>query len=251
MRAEAGRGFLLRDLILERETFVTEHTGSQNARKADIVFAQIAAIDGLALIEGWGTVVIQPGDKPAIIDLRKHLRDEFGLSGAAPLKDWESDLIGLYLDLAERILHPRMPKLQNTDGDPLVLHKLVFGIADAEAAAAALDAAQFDDGEAIRPDREHEFRDGGLHKAGWTWMRAGNAMNKSWDNTSLGQLELTKGKLRISVNSKARAARARNLVERLLGENAEFRVTKTESAEAMLKQAMASPVPPDEPNTSA
>lgn len=245
VRVEAGRGFLLRDLMLERETFVSEHTGSRNARKGDIVFAQIVAIDGLALLEGWGTVVIQPGDKPAIIDLRKDMRNQSDLSGAALLENWESDLIVLYLDLAERILHPRLPELQNTDGEPLAPHKLVFSIADAEAAAAAFDAAQLDDGEAINSDGEREFRDGGLHQGDWTWMRAGNAMNKSWDNTTLGQMELRKGQLRVSVNSRARAERARKLVERLLGENAEYRVTKVETAAAMLKQALAAPAPPD------
>lgn len=245
VRVESGRGFLLRDLMRERETFVTEHTGSQNARTGDIVFAQIVAIDGLALIEGWGTVVIQPGDKPAIIDLRIDMRKEGDLSGVALLKDWESDLIGLYLDLAERILHPKMPELQNTDGEPLAPHKLVFSIADPEAAAAALDAAQAGEGEAIKSDGERDYRDGRLHQAGWTWMRAGNAMNKSWDNTTLGQLELNKGQLRVSVNSRARAERARSLVERLLGESAKYRVTKVESAEALLKEAMNSSAPPD------
>lgn len=244
-RVEPGRGFLLRDVMLERETFVTEHTGSQNARQGDLVFAQIVTIDELALIEGWGTVVIQPGDKPAIIDLRKSMRNESDLTGTALLKDWESDLIELYLELAERILHPRLPELQNTDGEPLTPHKLVFGIADAAAAATAFDTAQLDAGESIESDGEHQFRDGALHRADWTWMRAGNAMHESWDNTTLGQLELKQGQLRVSVNSRARADRARSLVERLLGDNAEYRVTKVESAETLLKQAMASPAPPD------
>ena len=48
----------------------------------------------------------------------------------------------LRLDIAERILHPAMPKLQNTDGEPVELHTLVFRVDHSAAAATALDAAK-------------------------------------------------------------------------------------------------------------
>ncbi len=243
---EPGRGFALRDLILGRETFVSEHSGSQNARPGDIVFAQIVSLDGLALIEGWGPVVIQPGEKPAVIELRKTIRGQGDLSGEALLKEWDVELIGLYLDLAERMLNPQMPKLQNTDGEPLVPHTLVFRIDNSEAAAASLDAAQLAAGEDLMQDDARRGPDGKLIEAGWTWRRAGNAMHKSWDNTTLGQIELARRQLKVNVNSAARAARARALVERVLEGNAHYRATKITSAAAMLKEARSRPAHKDD-----
>jgi hypothetical protein len=242
-QVEPGRGFLLRDLILERERFVSEISGSQSARRGDIVFAQVVEIDGLSLLDGFGQVVIEPGDKPAIIELRKAMREETELRDAALLKAWDIELIGLYLDFAERRLNPQLPKLQNTDGEALVLHKLVFSIAHAQAAAAAFDAAQLGEDGSIVSDGERRATDGKLLEAEWTWMRAGNAMHKNWDNTTLARLELKGGQLRVEVNSVERAARARSLVERLLGANAEFRVSKPESSESVLERARQSPKP--------
>jgi hypothetical protein len=242
-QVEPGRGFLLRDLILERERFVSEHSGSQNARRGDILFAQVVDIDGLSLLDGSGQIVIEPGDKPPIIELRKAMRKETELKDTALLKAWDIELIGLYLDFAERRLNPKLPKLQNTDGEALVLHKLVFSIADAQAAAAAFDAAQLGEGESIVADGERRAADDKPLEAEWTWMRAGNAMHKNWDNTTLARLELKDGQLRVEVNSVERAARARSLVERLLGTNAEFRVSKLESGESLLERARQSPGP--------
>ena len=243
---EPGRGFALRDLILERETFVSEHSGSRSTQPGDIMFAQIVALDSLALIEGWGPVVIEPGEKPVIIELRKSIRGKGDLSREALLKKWSVELIGLYLKLAERILHPVMPKLQNTDGEPLESRTLVFRIDNSEAAAASLDAAQLAGGESIVRDDASSDPDGKPVEAGWTWRRAGNAIHKSWDNTTLGQIALARRQLKVNVNSAARAVRAKALIERLLEGNARYRATKIMSAEAMLAEARSLPAHQDD-----
>lgn len=241
VRVEPGRGFALRDLMRERETFVMERSGSSNARPGDLMFAQIVTIDGLALIEGWGPVVFEPGDKPAIIALRKSIRGEHDAFSEALLDAHDTELIGLYLDLAERRLNPALPKLQNTDGDPLEHHTMVFGVSDPPAAAAALDAARLDGGEEIVRDDAGREGDDRLTEADWTWMRAGNAMHKSWDNTTLGRLVLVGGQLKVHVNSRARAERGKALVKSLLGDNAKYRVTEIASTEAMLAEARSRP----------
>ena len=207
------------------------------------MFAQVVDLGDLSLLDGSGQIVIEPGDKPAIIELRKAMRKETELKDTALLRAWDMELINLYLDFAERRLHPQMPKLQNTDGEALVLHKVVYGIADAKAAAAALDAAQLDEGESIVSDGQRRYANEILREAAWTWMRTGNAMHENMDNTTLGRLELKHGKLRIEVNSVERAARVCSLVEGLLGANAEFRVSKPESGESLLERARQSPEP--------
>ena len=233
VRVEPGRGFLLRDLMLESETFVVEHSASRSIHPGDMVFAQIVRIDGLAMLEGCGPLAFQPLEKPGVINLRKTLRGRGDVVGEARLKERSLELIDLYLELAERKLHPVMPELQNTDGDPLEPHTLVFGIGDSAAAAVALDAARLADGQTIKPDGERSYPQGRALEAGWTWASTGNPMHKSWTNTTLGQLALAGGQLKVNVNSAARAVRARALVERLLEGNARYRATEITSAEAV------------------
>lgn len=246
VRVEPGRGFLLRDLMRESEMFVVEHSASRSVHSGDIVFAQIVRIDGLAMLEGCGPMAFQPLEKPVIINLRKTIRGRGDAVGEARLKERSLELIDLYLELAERKLHPVMPELQNTDGDPLEPHTLVFGIDDAAAAAAALDAARLSDGETIKPDGERSYPQGRALEAGWTWASTGNPMHKSWTNTTLGQLALAGGQLKVNVNSAARAVRARALVERLLEGNASYRATEITSAEAMLAEARNLPAQKDD-----
>jgi hypothetical protein len=246
VRVESGRGFLLRDLMLESETFVVEHTASRSVHPGDMVFAQIVRIDGLAMLEGCGPVAFQPLEKPGIINMRKTVRGRGDVVGEARLKERSPELIGLYLELAERQLHPVMPKLQNTDGEPVELRTLVFRIDNSEAAAASLDAAQLADGEDLVQDEARRGPDDKLIEAGWTWRRAGNAVHKSWDNTTLGQVELTGRQLKVIVNSAARAVRAKALVERLLAGNATYRATKIASTEAMLADVRSRPAHKDD-----
>jgi len=82
---------------------------------------------------------------------------------------------------------------------------------------------------------------GKLIEAGWTWRRAGNAIHKSWDNTTLGQIALAGRQLKVNVNSAVRAVRAKALVERLLEGNASYRATKIASTEAMLADVRSRP----------
>ncbi|MEK7834788.1 MAG: SEC-C metal-binding domain-containing protein, partial [Pseudomonadota bacterium] len=246
VRVEPGRGFLLRDLMLESETFVVEHSASRSVHPGDIVFAQIVRIDGLAMLEGCGPVAFQPLEKPAIIDLRKTVRGRGDVVGEARLKERSLELIDLYLELAERKLHPVMPTLQNTDGEPVEPHTLGFRGDNSDAAAASLDAAQLAGGEEIVQDEARRGQAGKLIEAGWTWRRAGNAMHSSWDNTTLGQIALAGRQLKVNVNSAARAVRARALVERLLEGNARYRATEITSAEAMLAEARNLPAHQDD-----
>jgi hypothetical protein len=239
VRVEPGRGFLLRDLMLETETFVIERIASRTVRAGDVMFAQTVVIDGLTMLEGCGPLVFQPREKPEIIELRKTIRGKGDVVSETRLEERSLELIDLYLELSARALHPLMPELQNTDGEPLEPHTLVFGIGDSAVAAAALDAATIANGETIKPDGERKSSP--ALEAGWIWASAGNRMHKSWINTTLGQLALAGGQLKVNVNSAARAVRARALVERLLEGNAKYRVTEITSAEAMLADAGSRP----------
>jgi len=230
---DAGRGFLLRDLILERETHVLEQSGSSNVSPGDILFAQIVKIDELAMLEGCAPIVIDRRHKPAIITLRAAIRKHADPPDEASLRAFSVELVELYVDIAEQATMARIPKLQNTE-----FHTLVFDVSDPGAVKTALDAATLGGGETISSD-DDVARDakGAVSEARWTWPRAGNALHKTWDNTTLGTLTLGGGKLRVEVNSARRAARARSMLKGLLGTDATYRATSIKSSERLLKEA--------------
>ena len=244
IEVDPGRGFVLRDLILDREASVLEHSASKTAQRGDIIFAQVVTLGTLAMLEACAPMIIQPRDKPAIIALRKALRGRGVALDNGLLKEACFDLIDQYQEIAERTLSGRMPQLQNTDGDPLSFHRLVFDIKDADAAAGALDSARVAARETIGQDSEvKRDANGRIVQGQWTWSRAGNAMHKSWDNTTLGHIDLNRRKLHVEVNSARRAARARTMVEKLLGSNATYRATQITSAEKMVAEARNRPTP--------
>jgi hypothetical protein len=241
---EAGRGFVLRDILLDCETFVVEHSASRMVRPGDILFAQIVVIDGLAMLDGCASIVIEPRDKPEIIELRKRIHGRGDLFGTSLLREWSFEVVELYLAIAKRMLDPSPPELQNTDSEPVAPHTVVFRVNDVDAAAAALDAAALDGGDALVPDDVRRTPAGAVIEASWTWQRAGNAMHKSWDNTTLGHITVTADMtLKLDVNSAGRAARGRLVVERVLAGNVKHRATCIESAESMLAAARKRPTP--------
>jgi hypothetical protein len=221
-------------LILERETYVLEHSGSRNVSPGDILFAQLVKIDELAMLEGCAPIVIDRRHKPSIIALRGAMRERIDSLSEDTLRAFGGELAGLYIDIAEQATMARMPKLHNTDGDPLEPHTLVFDVEDRGAVVSALDAATLSGGETISSDGDGTPEaKGTASEAKWTWSRAGNAMHKTWENTTLGILSLGEDKLRVEVNSARRAAHARSMLEALLGANVTYRATSITSSEQL------------------
>jgi hypothetical protein len=235
---DPGRGFRLRDVLLGTEAFVFEASGSADARAGDMLFAKVVPIEGIALIDGCGAPVIPPGEKPRVIELRRLLREEQLLS-ADRLREAHLDLFEVYHDVADRVLNPRLPRMQNTDGEPLELQRLLYDIDDpGEAFVALKDLAEGETEAELLA--EAEFDDAGkLRRAELPWRKRGNAMHASWTNTVLGTLRIDGRELRAEVNSAARAARLRELIEARLGGRARFRVAKIESPQALLERAKA------------
>jgi hypothetical protein len=194
-------------------------------------------MDELTMLEGCAPMVIDRRHKPSIIALRADIREQTDTFDETALRVFGGELAGLYVDIAERATMG-MPKLQNTDGDPLESHTLVFDVRDRDAVVSALDTATLDGDETIWSD-DHVAPDAEAteSEARWTWSRAGNAMHKSWDNTTLGVLSLGEDKLRVEVNSARRAARARSMLGTLLGTHVTYRATSITSSEKLLEEA--------------
>ena len=209
-------GFTLRDIFTGEETVVTEHAGSRQTQAGDILFGKAVKIDQVAMLEACAPVMFPPMEKSAILDLRKEINHRKLPVTAQLLREYLYDMLDIYVDITHRLLNPSMPQLQNTDGDPLLPHKLVFEIKSPRAAFDALKPLCLKPAaEALLAEAEFDAV-GNLHCIEFSWHKKGNEKNKSWDNTILGHIKVEGNGMTIEVNSENRAQKIRVLVEKML-----------------------------------
>ncbi len=232
-----GTGFTLRDIFSGEEADVTEHSGSQQTQVGDIMFAKLARIDQITMLEACAPVMFPPTEKSAILDLRKKIHRRNPTLTPEALKEYFYDMLGIYHDITDRLLNPAMPQLQNTDGDPLLLHKLIYDLKCTQ--QEALDALKhlniIEDDESILTGAEFDKK-GELHVIEFAWQKPGNKKHKEWNNTILGHLRIEGATLTADVNSENRAQQFKSLMEKLLPGKARYKTTVIESPQANLAQ---------------
>jgi hypothetical protein len=91
------------------------------------------------------------------------------------LRDWDFELLALFHEIADRLYNPRLPTLQNTDGEPLSLHKLVFELnVPPQAIFDALKHLALDElGEDLLADATRDSEDK-LTRVRFSWKKHGN-----------------------------------------------------------------------------
>ncbi|MGK7313366.1 MAG: hypothetical protein ACN0LA_14120 [Candidatus Longimicrobiales bacterium M2_2A_002] len=219
VHSRPGHGFRARDIFTGEEHDVLERSASRTFGRGNIFFGQVATCDGVTLLEACPGVVIPPGEKLGVIDLRDLIEDGPIPLTRETLSEWGIELREEYLACVDAIMNPAAPRLQNTDGEPLEFHRLHFEIPSAREAFDALGHLALpgpDTGEDARAEllESAEFDDDGrLRRVSFTWQAAGNPVHDHWDNTILGHLEIRDGRLVADVNSAGRAARLREIVE--------------------------------------
>lgn len=115
-----------------------ERSATEGMEAGDILFGQLVDVDGVSMLECAGPYYIPPIRKIEIIDFRKELLHGKTQCTPEKLQEWDFELIEKYLEIAEEMLHPRLPKMHNTDGDPIEMHRLAFDIDSSEPIVRAL-----------------------------------------------------------------------------------------------------------------
>jgi hypothetical protein len=234
-----GHGFVAHDILTGEEFAVLERSASRTMAVNDIIFAQIVRVDGIAILEACPPFGLAPLHRIAIIELRKKILHGGERVTTELLREWDIELRELYLAIAESMLNPVMPKLQNTDGDPLLPQRLIFDIDSADACFAALKSLAHAATDAELLESVKRDSAGVLTRVRFDWTKAGNRLHKSWSNTVLGSIEITRTRLHCDVNSSERAAELKRLIETRLGAAARYRLTKIESVESALARRAA------------
>lgn len=212
LNVDPGRGFLARDVFTGDQRQVLERSASRSMVAGDVLFGQLVTAGGVTLMEACAPHVLPPGDKIELIDLRERLTANGPLDPEG-LCEWDIELREEYLYRMEVLTSSPTPRLQNTDGEPVVFHSLSFEIPSAQEAFEALKHLAFDETEEELLEEAELDGEGKVRRASFAWKAAGNAVNKSWDNTVLGHIEIEGNRLEVNVNSQGRADRFRKIVE--------------------------------------
>ncbi len=245
-----GERMAVRCVLTGEESEVVEHSATLTVREGDIIYGQIWRA-GVAVLGCSAPLSILPRWKAEVIGLRKVLRKKIARQKreltAADLIRYEDDVREIYLNIRDALHAP--PRLQNTDGDPLVFHTLTFQIGSPGVAFEALAPLAWGwSKEELLSEAELDD-DGAISSVEFDWVKKGNAKIKSWDNTLLGHIKISGRSLVAEVNSKERAERLRKEIEKRLGILASHQSTTSQTPEEMLKNSpRTSARPPNDAN---
>ncbi len=204
-----GKSITVRDLLTGQQQVVGEATASHHARPDDVLLCRVVSYDGERVFAGVHSQPLPSLQGLDVADaVKKRLRRKRDISperarnatvGRWLMESW-SDAVA---DLVGR--RDVMPELENTDGDPLLLTVDHFAFPTGERAVIASALANLPGAE---PDGD----------GGFAFLTPGNALQKSWEKTVVGQVRLGARSLRIETNSVRRADDLRARVENALGD---------------------------------
>ena len=210
----AGEGLILHDLLTEEERRVQETLGSNTLAKRDCILARVVELEDRAVLGGTHPRPLPPAAAAEIVRrVRSRLRRKRTVApdllrdeklGRYLIRRWEESVI----ELESRWSRP--PDLRNTDGEPLILTTDHFDIVPAARGDVAARIATLDG--VLPPDPGdsdpyyHFLRDptpGGPPARG---------------TTLLGNLRVSRDRIRIETNSIVRADALRRRVEEACGD---------------------------------
>jgi hypothetical protein len=224
---------------------VIEHSGSQGAKRGDIIFGAIFELSGRHQFLALSPYSFPPLVIQSLIEIRKALQKSVKAKKLTDthVVDFDIEVRHIYFTLLEPVLNPKMPELCNTDGDPLVPQTLHFEIDDPESAYKGLRslALGFATDDELRA--EAKFNDGRMIEVEIPWFKKSKASSDSSSNNVLGKIRIVGSKLTVDVNSNQRATAIKKKILSCLGDQVRFKAKVIESIEGNMER-----VP--RPNTS-
>ncbi|MBI5545732.1 MAG: SEC-C domain-containing protein, partial [Deltaproteobacteria bacterium] len=223
-----GESLTLRDVLEGERVTVQEKLGSRSLGQREWLVTRVVhgSASGMPELEGVFQIMA-PFHESVRKQLRAH-RDSFmEQSPGATVESFYKEMPPFFHDAwAGSILEPPVPTLANTDGEEMVITRVLFDVLAPEALTAALDK-----GPELSRDEPADGR--------WHW----SGKNGKGDPVALGVLELREGSLSLEANSVARGERGRALVEGLAGGAVRHRATTHEDMQRKVREALRSGKP--------
>ena len=239
---EPGASLVLEDLLSGEVRRVHEERGSRTLVVRDAILARLVDHGDTSLLCGAHPRPLPPR---LAADVVERARGRLRRRRAVPperLRDegFGRALIWYWEDAVEELdEHRQAPsELANTDGEPLLLTTDHFDLAQGALPAVGSLLAELDGVEPPRPGENPPF---------YVFLRPGNRLHASWDNTVIGRVRLSATSLAIETNSRERADALRARVEAACGERVRYRArehTDPLSKRAPRRAGDAKPAPP-------
>jgi hypothetical protein len=218
-----GSSMTLRDLIEGNDVTVSERTGSRTMSRRDCIAARvIRGCSGKPEMER-GVLHIPGLYRDQLVATIHQHRSEFASEHPGESFDRFYKLLPplVHEVWLKSIFEPAVPRLNNTDGEEMTVTRVTFHVENEATLARELDGAGAE----------------GLTRAGdHTWSWCGPSASRS--EVSLGTVELRAGILTVETNSVERGTRARELVERLVGQAARHRGTTHEDLQRLVRESV-------------
>ena len=245
--AEPGRSIALRDLLTGGERTVEEKSASRTVRPRDVLLARVVDLGNRSILAGCHLRSLPPREgEEARRRLRSALRVRVAKVPTEKLREATADgtLFGIWQEIVDAADVRPPPRLQNTDGEDLILTVDRFDVAAGKAdevVAALLDL----------PDAQRDVEEeGGAVTV--SFVREGNAKGVL-PTTLIGRAVVEGGLLRLETNSRERADRLRGLVSERLGALVSFRIREHadpvahlgEGVERGARRGPPEPMPPE------
>jgi hypothetical protein len=230
---QPGIGSRLTDVLTREERFVYDIRSSSTLRRFDSVLAIVVTCDGVSFFGGVHAQPLPPRFAERVVrEARRMCRVRTRAVSPEKLRDpdLQLELLALWSVVADDMRNQPPPSLQNTDGDPFVLTRDDFALVasrdEVAQRVASLTGVQ-------KPEEEGD-------DTVFVLTKAGNATQRSWDNTVIGRIVLSATRLTIETNSTRRADSLRSLVETQLQGLVRFRLRKEENTAQLMESARAS-----------
>lgn len=234
LEVESGESITLRDVLIGHEVVVTEKTASRTAQRGDIFLARVAELEGLAVLDACAPIAFPPLEKAPIIDLRNQILRTHSMLTPEVVREHQREVLQIYHSTADRLLNPTMPKLANTDGEPLAFCRVTYEISSPGGAFDALRHLSLGQTQSELLEDAKFDSAGNLISVQFPWLKRGNRQ-MPWRNTSLGMVKIDGQRLVAEVNSEQRARRFRRIADSKLPAGSRHISTVIESAEVAIE----------------
>jgi hypothetical protein len=234
VEVESGVGSRLTDVLTREERFVRDVSSTSTLQRFDTLLAIVLTVDDVSFFGGAHAQPLPPRFAETVTrEARRMCRVRTRPVSAEKLRDPELqlDLLVLWRDVVGDMANQPPPVLLNTDGDPIAL------TTDSFALLAPRDEVVHRLTEV--PGVQEPEQEG--NDAVFVVTKPGNPMNRSWENTIIGRMVLSRTRLSIETNSTRRADALRSLVEARLAGLVRFSLRTEENASHMMADALAAP----------
>ena len=213
-----------------------EYQGTEYLHRGDIIFARILTLDGISITIGTAPHMVPSHCHLELLDFRKELEEEHGTPLTPELlRNEGEDLRLYYFDLMDELFNKPMPVLHNTDGDLYEFCTVHFKLCTNphEALNKLLPLTLSNNAKEFLEEAKKD-KNGQLKQIKLPWLKSGNKKHKQWDNTLMGNITISAGKITVEVNSKVRAETIIKLINNTLGDDVSYQKTKVESFDKKL-----------------